>query len=101
METTTRAGATPHEWAWLASQDLLARWTLPVVSNLNLKISPQSSLKSPGKTPSIKNRRGEIIGITGWTTAPETTPEQLDAWSRDPDLGACVRTGQTGATAHL
>lgn len=99
METTTRAGATPHEWAWLASQDLLARWTLPIVSNLNLKISPQSSLKSPGKTPSIKNRRGEIIGIAGWTTAPETTPEQLDAWSRDPDLGACVRTGHDGLLA--
>lgn len=99
METTTRAGATPHEWAWLASQDILARWTLPVVSNLNLKISPQSSLKSPGKTPSVKNRRGEIIGITGWTTAPETTPQQLDAWSRDPDLGACVRTGHDGLLA--
>lgn len=99
MENATRAGATPQEWAQLASQDILARWTLPVVSNLGLPVSPQSSLKTPGKVPSLKNRRGEIIGMTGWTNAPETTVEQLDTWSRDPDLGACVRTGHEGLLA--
>lgn len=94
-----KAGAAPHEWAQVASYDILAPWVLPVVSNLALKVSPQSSLQSPGKVPSIKNARGEIIGVVGWTSAPEATIQQLDAWSRDPDLGFCVRTGHGGLIA--
>ena len=99
MSETKHAGASAGEWAQAASQDIMAPWILPVVSNLNLKISPQSVLKTPGKVPSCKNARGEIVGIAGWTGAPEATMQQLDTWSRDPDLGFCVRTGHGGLLA--
>lgn len=99
MSENRHAGASAGEWAQAASQDIMAPWILPVVSNLNLKISPQSVLKTPGKVPSCKNARGEIVGIAGWTGAPEATMQQLDTWSRDPDLGFCVRTGHGGLLA--
>lgn len=99
MSENQHAGASASEWAQAASQDIMAPWILPVVSNLQLKISPQSVLKTPGKVPSCKNARGEIVGIAGWTGAPEATMQQLDTWSRDPDLGFCVRTGHNGLLA--
>ena len=99
MSENQHAGASAGEWAQAAAQDSMAPWILPVVSNLNLKISPQSVLKTPGKVPSCKNARGEIVGIAGWTGAPEATMQQLDTWSRDPDLGFCVRTGHGGLLA--
>ncbi len=99
MSENQHAGASASEWAQAASQDIMAPWILPVVSNLQLKISPQSVLKTPGKVPSCKNARGEIVGIAGWTGAPEATMQQLDTWSRDPDLGFCVRTGHGGLLA--
>lgn len=99
MTDITAYGAQPTQWAQLACQEALAAWALPVVSNTGLKISARSSIKQIGKLPSVKNRAGEITGIKDWTTAPETTADQLMKWSRDPDLGFCIRTGHAGIMA--
>ena len=92
-------GARPTEWAQLACQDNLAAWALPVVSNTTLKISARSSIKQVGKLPSVKNRAGEITGIKDWPNAPQATAQQIMNWSRDSDLGFCVRTGHQGLLA--
>ena len=97
-ENTQIYGALPAEWRQ-AEEGGLSPWLLPVVSNLNLPISPRSKISTIGKTPTQKNRNGQIAGIKDWTTAPETLPEDLARWSSDPDLGFCYRTGHDGVIA--
>lgn len=93
-------GASPEEWDRLLASGL-AQWCYPVQSNPSIPISRFSSIKSPGKLPSIKNREGEIIGIPGWTSAAalENPEEMVNLWRRDPDAGYCVRTGHEGVIA--
>lgn len=64
---------------------------LPVVSNPELPISPDSKMKGRGKTPSALNARGQIAGITGWTSQV-STPEQVTKWSQNAHLGLCIQT---------
>ena len=97
-ESTQIYGALPAEWRQ-AEENGLSSWLLPVVSNINLPISPRSKISTIGKTPTQKNRNGQIAGIKDWTTAPESLPEDLTRWSSDPDLGFCYRTGHDGVIA--
>lgn len=99
MQQDNIYGAEPGEWAQVFGNDIIAPWVLPVVSNPHVNASPNSSLTTRGKMPSIKNANGEVVGIVGWTTAPETTVENFNTWSRDNDLGFCVRTGHNGLIA--
>lgn len=99
MDCRTVYGALPSEWAQLACHETLTAWALPVVANPDLKISARSSIKQPGKLPSVKNRAGEVSGIKDWPNAPKTTWDQLMHWSKDSDLGFCVRTGHDGIVA--
>lgn len=99
MTDNSRHGAMPGEWARVFSIAELAPWILPVECNPETPLSPKSSIKAAGKLPSIKNAAGQLVGIPGWTTAPETDIRQLDTWSRDPDAGFCVRTGHDGLIA--
>lgn len=99
MTDISRCGAMPGEWARVFSMPELAPWVLPVQCNPETPLSPKSSIKQAGKLPSIKNAAGQLVGIPGWTTAPETDIQQLDTWSRDPDAGFCVRTGHDGLIA--
>ena len=59
-------GATPADWAHtrlvVGDADLL-----PVVSNPNAVISPQSTMKGLGKTPSLYNGNRQAVGIQKWT----------------------------------
>ena len=84
------SGATPAEWNhW----DLILGLTedlLPVVCEPNLTISPNSQLKSYGKTPSIVLGNG-VCGLTEWTRR-HTTQDQITGWSEDPRLGICLQT---------
>ena len=86
----TRSGASLDEWNhW----DILLGLTddlLPVVCEPGLPISPNSQLKSYGKTPSIVLGNG-VCGLTAWTRR-RTTQEQITAWSEDPRLGICLQT---------
>lgn len=86
---TQRWGATPEEWAAfkrLAKADLL-----PVVSNPHAEISPRSKMKAKGKTPSLYNHAGQVIGMPDWTEH-EATVRNIEAWAEQPDLGLCVQT---------
>ncbi|WP_394762247.1 VapE domain-containing protein [Phenylobacterium sp.] len=89
---SVRWGATPEEWAHF---DLMLGVTadlLPVVSNPQAQISPQSRMKSLGKTPSTYNRQGFVAGLKDWTDR-KTTPQQIEKWSPQSDYGICLKTG--------
>lgn len=85
-------GATPDEWFHF---DLVLGRTdqlLPVVCNPNAAISPNSKLKALGKTPSLYNRDRQATGIKDWTEHV-VTEHDFARWSKEPDYGICVRTG--------
>lgn len=85
-------GATPDEWFHF---DLVLGRTdqlLPVVCNPNAAISPNSKLKALGKTPSLYNRDRLATGIKDWTEHV-VTEHDFARWSKEPDYGICVRTG--------
>lgn len=88
---TERYGASPEEWAYFSQILGLTEDMLPVVSNPNAKISPNSKMKSLGKTPSMYNLRNEVGGIRNWT---DQRPNQstINAWSKEPDYGICIQT---------
>ncbi|WP_405329593.1 VapE domain-containing protein [Fibrobacter sp.] len=50
-----------------------------------------------GKIPSMKNDKGEAVGLKNWTNRKAN--ESLDAWSSDPDYGFGVRLGRSGLIA--
>lgn len=84
-------GASPEDWTHF---DLILGLTsdlLPVVSNPKAKISPRSKLKSTGKTPSIYNDAGFVVGIRDWTHQ-NTQDHQIVEWSTNSDYGICVQT---------
>ena len=82
-------GATPVDWAHMrlvvGDADLL-----PVVSNPNAVISPQSTMKSLGKTPSLYNGNRQAAGIQKWTQK-QTTAEDIARWSKERDYGLCIQ----------
>ena len=67
MSRPNNYGALAADWAHLELWLGLTADLLPVVSNPNAKISPLSSLKALGKTPSIYNAQGLVVGIPNWT----------------------------------
>lgn len=84
------AGATPQDWQHFTELGLTAD-LLPVVSDTSLPISPRSRMKDAGKTPSVVNGEGHIVGLSKWTEQ-HTKPAQVRAWSKDSRLGICVQT---------
>ena len=85
-------GASHEEW-WQFDVELgLTADLLPVVSNPNATISPDSRMKGIGKTPSIYNRHGQVVGLTKWTEKI-TTGEEIERYSKERDYGFCVKTG--------
>ena len=87
---STRYGASPEEWAYFSQILGLTEDLLPVVSNPNAKISPNSKMKALGKTPSYYRQHG-VVGIPSWT---DQHPNQttIDTWSKEPDYGICLQT---------
>lgn len=79
-------GATPEEWLMFELMLGLGEDLLPVVSNLDAKISPLSKMKKLGKTPSYYNRSHQATGIPRWVESV-ATPAQLKKWSENPDYG--------------
>lgn len=98
MTASKQYGAKSEEWRQATESGLTAH-LLPVVSNPELKASAKSNLTTRGKVPSVKNAAGEVVGLPGWTSAPDTTATQIQTWAKDPDLGFCVRTGRAGVFA--
>lgn len=86
---TNRLGATPAEWAHF---DLILGLTadlLPVVSNPDAEISPNSSIKALGKLPSRYNKQKLTVGIADWTSH-QATAQNIERWSQQPDYGICL-----------
>jgi len=98
MDTVRRYGATQEEWDSAAKSPLMP-WVVPIVSNPNVPSSPcsRAMLNGRGKIPSMKNDKGEAIGLKNWTNRKPNT--SLDAWSNDPDYGFGVRLGRSGLIA--
>lgn len=85
-----RYGATAEEWCHWDLLLGLGEHLLPVVSNPNAVISAQSKMKGLGKTPSRYNAQREVAGFSEWTKV-KATPNQLKAWSQEPDYGICLQ----------
>lgn len=87
-------GATPEEWAHFDLVLGLGGNLLPCVPfSPDVKVQEGSALAGKvGKIPSMFNARGEAHGLTGWQKR-EVSPSEVSAWSKDPRLNLCVRTG--------
>ena len=87
-----RYGAMPSEWELVKASRLTSR-VLPIVSNPELTaVGALTKSNTRGKVPSIKTKTGAVAGMQNWTRH-ETTPEEIEQWSKDPDNGFCIRTG--------
>lgn len=84
-------GATPDDWHHFDRVLGLGGDLLPVVSNPEAVISPDSTMKEKGKTPSRYDSRRQVMGIAGWPTK-DISGQSLARWSREPDYGICIRT---------
>ena len=84
-------GASAEEWDNFSRVLGLTSDLLPVVSNPGATISPQSTLKRLGKTPSLYNRRGAVVGVPGWTSY-QATEGEVSLWGATPDYGICLQT---------
>jgi len=91
-----RFGATPSEWAHFDVLLGLSQDLLPVVSNPNATISPNSDMKKLGKTPSRYNGQGQAVGIAKWTSHYSTSAD-LERWSSNRDFGICLQTRRVRA----
>lgn len=84
-------GATEQEWLLLDVTLELTEDLLPVVSNPEAPISPNSKMKEKGKTPSQYNRNRQVGGFPEWTQY-KATPKDITKWSKEPDYGICLQT---------
>lgn len=89
-------GATPEEWLTWADTLGLRSDLLPMVSNPNAVISPNSSLRELGKTPSLYNASGQAAGFPKWADYV-ASPEDVAAWSAVADYGIFVNTRRVHA----
>jgi len=92
MSATTTPGALPGDWSHWQKLGLTAD-LLPVVSKPNAAISPNSTLKALGKTPSMYNRDRLAVGIKDWTRK-QSTDKEIGRWSQELDYGICIITGR-------
>jgi hypothetical protein len=86
-----RYGASPETWDHFADVLKLGRDLLPVVSNPNAKISPNSTMQALGKTPSLYNRDRLAVGLPKWTDLG-STEHDIRRWKSESDYGICLQT---------
>jgi hypothetical protein len=86
----TRYGAQPEDWQHLDALGLGSD-LLPVVSRPDAEISPKSTMKQLGKTPSLYNGGKRVVGIARWTEHRASDAE-LKRWMAEPDYGVCIIT---------
>lgn len=84
-------GASSDAWDHLDLILGLGADLLPVVSDPAAVPSPKSKLKEIGKTPSLFNGRGQVVGIPNWTKHV-SGDQEIDRWSKDGRLGICIQT---------
>lgn len=86
-------GATLEAWHHWATRLELHEHLLPVVANPGATISPDSTVKALGKSPTRYNFRREVCGFAKWTRHT-TTMREVGQWEVEPDYGICVQTGE-------
>lgn len=96
MLADTRYGAAPEDWLHFNNVLDVGVDLLPVVSNPGAQISPSSSMKQLGKTPSQYASDGTVIGIRDWTLH-YASDQQIRRWADNSDLGICLQTRTTKA----
>ncbi|QII84187.1 replication protein [Bordetella hinzii] len=89
-------GATNAEWAHFDLVLGLGSDLLPVVSNLEARIAPNSKLKALGKTPSQYNDARHVVGMADWPNHV-ASDLNLTRWQREPDYGLCIITRRVRA----
>ena len=87
---STHYGARPADWQHLDALGLGSD-LLPVVSRPDAKISPKSSMKQLGKTPSQYNGGQMVVGISRWTDH-QASDAELKRWMLEADYGICIQT---------
>jgi predicted P-loop ATPase len=91
-----RFGATPEAWDHFADTLKLSDDLLPVVSNPHALISDKSKMRALGKTPSIYNREGKVVGLPKWSQLI-ATEHLIQRWKAEPDYGICLQTRKVRA----
>ncbi len=91
LKKPQRRGATLEDWFAFDLGMGLTADLLPVVSNPDAKISPNSRMKALGKTPSLYNSSGHVVGIPKWTER-QSKGDDIERWSQQPDYGICLQT---------
>jgi len=92
---TQRFGATPEVWDHFVGLGLVDD-LLPVVSNPDAEISPNSKMKALGKTPSLYNRNRLAVGLPEWTKY-KANEHLVQRWAMEPDYGICIQTRKVRA----
>lgn len=91
-------GATQEAWHHWSEALGLREHLLPVVANPGATISPDSKIKTLGKTPTRYNYKGEVSGLAKWTELRASAREVGD-WALKPDYGICVQSRRGGLRA--
>jgi hypothetical protein len=94
MTDISTRGATADDWFHFDFVLGLGGNLLPCVpSGPDVRVLDGSALKGKvGKIPSQFNRNGEAHGLKEWQKR-EIMSNEIVAWSKDPRLNICVRTG--------
>lgn len=85
-----RYGASEEAWLHYMSLGLTAD-LLPVVSNPAAPISPNSTMRALGKTPSRYNHNRQAVGIAEWTKL-KPSAQDVERWAKEPDFGIAIQT---------
>lgn len=93
---TKTYGATPQDWDHFDLVLGLGPDLLPVVSNPNATISPNSKMAALGKTPSFYNGQHQVVGFPRWTEH-QTGGADTEKWRDHPDYGICIQTRRVRA----
>lgn len=83
-------GASDDAWQRFIDLGLIPD-LLPCVANPNAVIAARSTMQKVGKTPSIYDAHGEVVGLGKWTQRISTAAD-VGRWRRQPDYGICIQT---------
>lgn len=82
-------GATEAEWLHFDKVLDLGTDLLPCVANPKAEIAATSKLKQLGKTPSVYNADGLVVGMKDWTSH-HASDQEIRRWAKQPDYGILV-----------
>lgn len=87
---STHYGAQPEDWTHFDRLGL-GPDLLPVVSRPDAVISPTSSMKQLGKTPSVYNGGRMVVGMARWTEH-QASDAEIRRWMAEADYAISIQT---------